>query len=94
MRFIDRNLETVGGLVEALKDYAVSDKITWFRGQADAKWELVPSIARNAGHLKAEPIIIKVFKQYSRPHLIDRPGTEWEWVFLMQHHRAPTRLLD
>ena len=38
--------------------------------------------------------MIKLFKQQSRPHLRDMPVTEWEWLFLMQHHRLPTRLLD
>ena len=67
---------------------------TWFRGQSDQSWSLTPSIARNPADLSAEITTIKVFKQQSRPHLLGLPSTEWEWIFLMQHHRAPTRLLD
>lgn len=66
----------------------------WYRGQSRASWTLVPFIGRNAAHGAAELTTIKIFKQRSRPYLIDRPDTEWEWIFLMQHHRAPTRLLD
>ena len=32
--------------------------------------------------------------QNAVPHLESEPLHEWEWMFMMQHHRAPTRLLD
>jgi hypothetical protein len=32
--------------------------------------------------------------QNATPHLQGQPQEEWEWMFLMQHYRAPTRLLD
>src|SRR5438093_13459240 len=32
--------------------------------------------------------------QNAAPHLVAPPHEEWEWLFLMQHHRAYTRLLD
>ena len=32
--------------------------------------------------------------QNAVPHLDRLPTNEWEWMFMMQHHRAPTRLLD
>lgn len=94
MRYPDRPLETICQLVESLRDYAVDEKTVWYRGQADATWRLVPYIARKQGHLEAELTTIKVFKQNASPHLRERPASEWEWIFLMQHHRAPTRLLD
>jgi hypothetical protein len=94
MRHADRHLSTVGDLVAALRDYAEPGKIAWYRGQADATWGLTPTIGRNPDHLQAELTIIKLFRQNARPHLREYPGTDWEWVFLMQHHRAPTRLLD
>ena len=77
-----------------LKDKAPPDKQVWFRGQSDSSWSLIPSIARNSRHIPAEIALIKRFKQNASPHLIHRPATEWEWLFLMQHHRLPTRLLD
>lgn len=93
MRYLDRTLETIGELIEALRDYA-GEKIVWYRGQVDAAWKLVPAIARQPKHLDAELTTIKIFKQNAGPHLRERPRSEWEWMFLMQHHRAPTRLLD
>jgi hypothetical protein len=32
--------------------------------------------------------------QNATPHIPVPPRQEWEWMFLMQHHRAYTRLLD
>lgn len=45
-------------------------------------------------HLKKEGAIYKRFVQ-NATQLIDHPPTDdWDWLFMMQHHRAPTRLLD
>jgi hypothetical protein len=93
MRHPDRNLASIGELVQAIRDYGANGP-TWYRGHANAAWSLVPSIGRKPDHLIAELTAIKIFKQQSRPYLAERPGSDWEWIFLMQHHRAPTRLLD
>lgn len=34
------------------------------------------------------------FKQRSIPYLKEHPANGFEWMFLAQHHRLPTRLLD
>lgn len=80
--------------ITAIRDHAVADELRWYRGHVSNTFELVPTIARNPDHLKGELNAIKVFKQMSRPLLESVPTTEWEWIFLMQHHGAPTRLLD
>jgi hypothetical protein len=38
--------------------------------------------------------LIKTFKQDAVALLGLPPRTEWEWLFIMQHYRLPTRLLD
>ncbi len=38
--------------------------------------------------------MIKRFKQDAYPRLRENPETEWDWLFLAQHHGLPTRLLD
>jgi hypothetical protein len=93
MRHADRAIHNIGEFVVALRETA-SDDLVWFRGQERAEWRLIPSLARQADALNAELLTIKRFKQNAAPYLPARPTTEWEWVFLMQHHRAPTRLLD
>lgn len=38
--------------------------------------------------------MLETFKQRSRPFVRDKPENDFEWMFLAQHHRLPTRLLD
>lgn len=94
MRYKDRTIRSVARMLSALKDQAKPGQTTWFRGQARQEWHLVPSLAREAAHLQAESALIKRFMQNAAPHLDTLPREEWEWMFLMQHHRALTRLLD
>ena len=76
----------------------------WFRGVSDTSYKLVPKIYRPSVYeLRKFPIkeaneeeIRYAFKSralqlISEQHL---PSTEKDWYFLMQHYRAPTRLLD
>jgi hypothetical protein len=93
LRYQDRTINSVGEALAALKQQAKSNQLRWFRGQANKNWKLVPSLAREAKHLRAESALIKRFMQNATPHIAVPPRDEWEWIFLMQHHRAGTRLL-
>lgn len=92
MRHAERRVQSIGEFVTALRD--TGGGLVWYRGQERAEWPLVPSLARRPDGIQAELLTIKRFKQNAAPYLPARPVDEWEWVFLMQHHRAPTRLLD
>ena len=95
MRHSDREIRSVNDLLVALREVAVPRELVWFRGHSQACWKLVPSLARRPIHLVKETEIIKRFIQLAVPHLDDDvPRDDWEWIFLMQHHRVPTRLLD
>jgi len=94
MRFKDCVIHSVGEMLSKLKTQSKSTHITWFRGQSSSKWKLVPSLARKIGHLTAESAYIKKFMQNAMPYIDTPPTSEWEWIFLMQHYRAATRLLD
>src|SRR5262245_32565646 len=75
-----------------------------FRGERDERWPLYSSLSRylqNFGvHKDAWPEqeerIIRIFKRNAHQFL-ERPP-EWaddlQWLELMQHHGAPTRLID
>ena len=65
----------------------------WFRGQASKDWKLVPSIARDP-NIPPEMNLIKKFKQSASILLNPLPTNLIDWLFIMQHHGAPTRLLD
>jgi len=75
-----------------------------FRGQADANWPLESSLTRYlktfagdpSGWLARESKILRTFQR--KAHLLvprtPAAGETLEWLALMQHHGAPTRLLD
>jgi len=74
-----------------------------FRGQADASWPLKCSLTRhievskvvNGAWERQETRIHRIFRRKSHLFLADLPGDDQlEWLALMQHHGAPTRLLD
>src|SRR5262249_55253479 len=78
----------------------------WFRGQSNAAWDLEPSFLRGWSEgdlpLKAalglEEEALKAFQfkahLFVSPHLLEKVKTKPCWWPLMQHHVAPTRLLD
>ncbi len=95
MRHKDREIHSISDLINALREQAVEKELVWFRGHSRIEWKLKPSLARHAGHLEKETEIIKRFVQLAVPHITDElPRNDWEWIFLMQHYRVPTRLLD
>lgn len=75
-----------------------------FRGQSDAKWLLSTTLGRSArrygcpdGALhNREVVLLNHFQRRAHHYLNDPPNLEdrLEWLALMQHHGAPTRLLD
>jgi hypothetical protein len=94
MRYKDRTINSVGEMLTLLKRQVKPGRPIWFRGQAKREWFLVPSLGRDPRYLGAEAALLKRFMQNAAPHLTVQPREEWEWMFLMQHHRAFTRLLD
>lgn len=72
-----------------------------FRGQSKASWSLRPSIERVASELRDQPYsversIMYEFQRHAHHYDSDSPGSDdvLDWLALMQHRGAPTRLLD
>jgi hypothetical protein len=69
-----------------------------FRGVTSVRYSLVPSVGRDregVGYSQAlERALFEQFKREALPFLPHRPGSDWEWLALAQHHGVPTRLLD
>lgn len=68
----------------------------WWRGQGCYSWHLSPSIVRNEGGFEYEQNAISRFMQRAPSRYMNTPPKSdiLGWLFLMQHHRLPTRLLD
>jgi hypothetical protein len=78
---------------------------TWaFRGQENSDWPLFSSLSRYLRDFKVHPEawsrqedrIVRIFKRKAHLFLDHIPDLEddFQWLALMQHHGAPTRLLD
>lgn len=75
-----------------------------FRGQSDATWSLATTIERAAARLSCPPearaeredCVVNEFQRQAHHYLSDLPelANRLEWLALLQHHGAPTRLLD
>lgn len=75
-----------------------------FRGHASHRWPLLSTLSRHFGLAGVHPDawaiqerrILRIFKRQAHLLLPNVPegSDEFEWLALMQHHGAPTRLLD
>ena len=95
-----KTLETHESLLRERETY-------YYRGQADAGWQLIPTFLRclagtktqaAAAH-KIEERLLRHFRSRAHMFLPDAlvQENEWSilsWWMLMQHHSCPTRLLD
>ena len=98
MKYPEREINSIEEFLDGLRETTV-ESIVWFRGQARTCWKLIPNIARETeahpkGAMDLESAAIKRFKQNAGAFLTKYPEDTWQWIFLMQHHRALTRLLD
>ena len=65
-----------------------------YRGVADRKWDLVPSLNRVCAHdLTLESHVFRQFRKYGYADLAEYSGF-WSLLPVAQHHGLPTRLLD
>jgi hypothetical protein len=88
-----------------LKVVSHSPYSNWaFRGERDERWPLYSSLSRyfmNFGVAEKawpeqESRILRIFKRKAHQFLDKppEPGDDFQWLALMQHHGAPTRLID
>ena len=98
--FYDVNVASVADFLNHIQSEPFKDGRWAFRGQSRASWRLQPTIERLANDLGMTPHIEKhverQFRRRAHHYLQDLPDDDdaLEWIALMQHHGAPTRLLD
>jgi len=72
-----------------------NDEEIWFRGQADAKYSLLPSLFRTEKGREVEKAMFFKYRQLSRKlPTVYNETSAWDDLFYMQHYSIPTRLLD
>lgn len=91
MKHADQEVTSIADLLEKLRGDRPIGQPVWYRGHGNAAWDLNCLLQRHGGQ---ERTLIKRFKQNALPFVMQRPQSEWEWLFVMQHHSLPTRLLD
>jgi hypothetical protein len=110
MEWGERRADSFEKFVEAVSDILPTksspEELYWFRGQSNVDWNLEPSFMRYSGGLDLPVKVLtdledearKAFRSkahlFVSPHLLDKVKTIPCWWALMQHHGAPTRLLD
>lgn len=88
-------IRSVGDLSREVQALPASGQHWLFRGQADTRWSLSPSVhrgysAQQERYLTNEFRVRARSRYFSCPTSSDYPG----WLALMQHYGLPTRLLD
>jgi hypothetical protein len=93
-------------LIEWYQSTTTSGEQWIFRGVRDSQWDFVSSLERNLKNFAIDPNqhstldleagLIRRFIRQSHHYLTHLPSEEniLEWLALMQHYGAPTRLLD
>lgn len=93
MKYPEREVASVADLLRAMSQERPDGRAVWYRGQTNADWRLLSSIARHP-QAERELTLFKRFKQNALQFIPQRPEDDWEWLFVMQHHQLPTRLMD
>lgn len=94
MRRKIQNINSIADLLEKLKyDSDDYDGSIWFRGQSTYSWKLQPAFLRKEKNI-SEFTLISKFRQSASLLIVRSPLNYYDWLFQMQHHGVPTRLLD
>lgn len=86
-------------LSHSYRCYFTEPRGRWvFRGHSDVKYELIASVGRGQHKSKTrekyERSLFDIFCREAHGSIPIMPTSEWEWLFVAQHHGLPTRLLD
>lgn len=94
MKYGDQEITSIGDLLDLLTNERSKNGALpiWFRGQTNYDWNLQPKNLRDVS--RPEWDIIGRFRQNATLLVERAPANDFDWLFLIQHHGGPTRLLD
>lgn len=89
-------IKTVTDFITEINKFKKGKKKVWYRGHSEYDYKLEPSLYRPPYLPESEDELMSQFKSRAIPYLKNIPGQDeyWSWMFLMQHYKIPTRLLD
>ncbi|WP_175734168.1 FRG domain-containing protein [Burkholderia ambifaria] len=94
-RVMDHTIDSVADYMAAIGAAHATTASRLFRGQCNAGWPLVPSIARQRASPDVEAQMLDEFTRRALPHLDPAPNLDaCDWLALAQQHGMRTRLLD
>lgn len=104
MALLERNVSTLSQILNAVEELSETwdpspykREELWFRGVSSKRHKLLPGIYRQPAN-GAKPFdeinLFERFKALATPYTSTHIDSQWEWYFLAQHYRLPTRLLD
>lgn len=105
MALLEPSMKITSIVLHSWDDIHVHAKTNWiYRGQRSAKWSLSTSLERcceregilGQDRYRLEAELLRDFRRAYHHYSQHIPAAEAviEWISLMQHHGAPTRLLD
>jgi len=90
---INSERELLDAFLKAEKHF--DENVLWWRGQPVSTWDLLPRIYQRKDPSDEEDLLIDFCKKAKSRHSECPAQDDYSsWLFLMQHHHLPTRLLD
>jgi hypothetical protein len=87
------NINSIIEYLQIIKELQKDDLTMIYRGQADAEWDLIPSIYRGNYYIGKEKDILADIRKHNYPEFAEQDLFINELV-KMQHYGIPTSLLD
>lgn len=94
MSITELSIRNVSEYIERIISFSGGHNKLWFRGHASSNYVLQPTVYRTPYNWKNEISFLHQFKARGARFISASPTSNIEWLFIMQHHATPTRLLD
>ena len=94
MAILEKTIQSIPEYICAITDLKAEHNKLWFRGHSSIDYTLQPTVYRPPYTWQKELPLLHQFKARAARFIASSPDTDVEWLFIMQHHATPTRLLD